>query len=68
MALLRDGRLQRSPWPFGFASCDHDSQTLVDSLSVAEISYPEGRGHFIMDNLPLTTPMTSSSGLTLILG
>jgi hypothetical protein len=36
---------------FGFASCDHDSQTFVDLLNVVDISYPEGCGHFIMDNL-----------------
>jgi transposase len=36
---------------FGFASGDHDSQTFVDLLNAVDVSYPEGRGHFIMDNL-----------------
>jgi transposase len=36
---------------FGFTSSDHNGLTFVDLLNVVEVSFPEGRGHFIMDNL-----------------
>ncbi len=37
--------------PFGFASCDHNSDTFVDLLDLVDLCYPSGRGHFVMDNL-----------------
>ncbi len=37
--------------PFGFASRDHNSDTFVDLLDLADLCYPTGRGHFVMDNL-----------------
>ncbi|MBA3844780.1 MAG: IS630 family transposase [Actinobacteria bacterium] len=36
---------------FGFASGDHNGLTFVDLLNAVDSCYPEGRGHFIMDNL-----------------
>lgn len=36
---------------FGFTSDDHNSLTFVDLLNIVDTCYPEGRGHFIMDNL-----------------
>lgn len=38
---------------FGFASEDHDTFTFVDLLNVADICYPEGKGHFVVDNLSM---------------
>jgi hypothetical protein len=38
---------------FGFASEDHDTRTFVDLLEIAEQCYPEGRGHFVCDNLSM---------------
>ncbi len=37
--------------PFGFASCDHNSDTFIDLLDLVNLCYPAGRGHFVMDNL-----------------
>jgi transposase len=37
--------------PFGFASCDHKSDTFIDLLDLVDLCYPTGRGHFVMDNL-----------------
>lgn len=36
---------------FGFLSEDHDSDTFVDLLEVANFCHPEGRGHVVCDNL-----------------
>lgn len=36
---------------FGFVSEDHNSDTFVDLLDLADVCYPEGRGHFVCDNL-----------------
>jgi len=38
---------------FGFASADHDTRTFVDLLDIADQCHPEGRGHFICDNLSM---------------
>ncbi len=37
--------------PFGFASCDHNSDTFIDLLDLVDLCYPTGRGHFVMDDL-----------------
>jgi hypothetical protein len=36
---------------FGFVSEDHDTETFVDLLDFADVCYPDGRGHFVCDNL-----------------
>jgi transposase len=36
---------------FGFVSDGHDSETFVELLEFADACYPEGRGHFVYDNL-----------------
>lgn len=36
---------------FGFVSEDHDAQTFVDLLDFADACFPDGRGHFVSDNL-----------------
>lgn len=36
---------------FGFVSEDHNSDTFVDLLDLADVCYPVGRGHFVCDNL-----------------
>jgi len=36
---------------FGFVSDNHDTETFVELLDLADACHPEGRGHFICDNL-----------------
>lgn len=36
---------------FGFLSEDHDTETFVDLLDLADSCHPKGRGHFVCDNL-----------------
>ena len=36
---------------FGFVSEDHNTETFVDLLDFTDACYPEGRGHFVSDNL-----------------
>jgi transposase len=36
---------------FGFVSEDHNSDTFVDLLDLADACYPVGLGHFVCDNL-----------------
>ena len=36
---------------FGFLSEGHDTETFIDLLDFVDACYPEGRGHFIYDNL-----------------
>jgi DDE superfamily endonuclease len=38
---------------FGFVSEDHDTRTFVDLLEIADSCHPEGRGHFVCDNLSM---------------
>jgi hypothetical protein len=38
---------------FGFASEDHDTRTFVDLLEMTDQCHPEGRGHFVCDNLSM---------------
>lgn len=38
---------------FGFASEDHDTRTFVDLLEIVDQCHPEGRGHFVCDNLSM---------------
>jgi hypothetical protein len=35
----------------GFLSEDHDSETFVDLMDIVDVCHPEGRGHFVCDNL-----------------
>lgn len=42
---IRDRKL------FGFVAESHDTETFVELLDLVDSCYPEGRGHFVCDNL-----------------